>query len=394
MSAAIEAAEARPLTVHADGDIFSRQSHGGVRRSTECLLAALLKRPDVSLSVQLSEQPIGAIPPELSPVTVPARRPRHLRPSRLFLGVNRRASERSLRRSWAQRTNGVFLSTYYTTYDSLRIPQVSVVHDMIFELFPGATRGAFQERHKLDKRRSIDAADLIICPSQSALNDLSEFANLDGKRTTVIPWGVEPWFAPVDDAETLTRFRHKATGGAPYLLYVGGRSGTKNFIALAIAYSRWQHRGAIRLLSVGGGPFTNEEHCLLLTLGIEHDVDCCPSLDNEALVVAYAAATGCVMPSLYEGFGFPVAEALACGTPVACSSVSSLPEVGGRAAVYFDPCDQDGMLHALDRLLAVDRHGEAMRADQARLRSRDWSVVASDYLDCMRGIACEPHGAA
>lgn len=386
MSASV-ATKASTLKIHCDGDIFLRQRHGGVRRSTECLVQGLARRAAVEMTVHFEAEHIGPMPDIAGSQSTFLRPAPRLRPARVFSRLNRAMAQSRSRSFWRGMSDGAYLSTYYTTRDSLRIPQVSVIHDMIFEMFPYATVGERQQQHKRDKQRAIEAADLLVCPSQSACDDLGAVVPSAIGRSCVIPWGVETWFRPDEDAARLMQFRRQACNGAPYLLYVGGRSGTKNFAALLIAYSRWRSRKEFALLSVGGGAFSNEENCLLRALGVEGSVHSMPSLDNAALVTAYSGAMGCVMPSLYEGFGFPVAESLACGTPVACARVSSLPEVGGAAAIYFDPCNQDELLFALDLLAVTDRNDGRLLAGFERARARDWDVVAAEFELRMRSLA-------
>jgi alpha-1,3-rhamnosyl/mannosyltransferase len=309
-----------------------------------------------------------------------------VRPSRVFATVNERLRLRKERSFWAELRTGIYLSTYYTTNPGIRIPEVSIVHDVIFELFPDATVGLRQDSHKADRLRSIAAASAIICPSESACSDLHEYFTVDQKVVRVIPWGIERWFRQTQDESMLNSFRLTRTQGAPYILYVGGRSGTKNFVSLLVAFSRWRPGKDISLLAVGGGAFSNEENCLLRALNVRGRVHCIPALTNGELVVAYSAALGCVVPSLYEGFGFPALEAISCGTPVACSRVSSLPEVGGESSHYFDPCSQDELVAALDALVDTDRNSNPFRRDVARAQLRDWDVVASEYEAVFREI--------
>jgi glycosyltransferase involved in cell wall biosynthesis len=136
----------------------------------------------------------------------------------------------------------------------------------------------------------------------------------------------------------------------------------------------------------GGGPLQADEQQLIHVLGIEADVFVIPRMTSDELLCAYHAATAFVFPSISEGFGFPVLEALACGCPTTCSNAASLPEVGGSAPVYFDPMDADSIRAALSEVIALV--GDRERWSDARKRSnmRSWHDVAAEYLDFYRKV--------
>jgi glycosyltransferase involved in cell wall biosynthesis len=378
--------EAR-VPIHCDGLIFALQKHGGIHRVTRNLIIALQERTDVQPHVYLPREPqadMGWLPAER---TTQASRPMSLRPSRIFSRVNRSLAERATDRIWSDVERGVFLATYYSTYPGLRVPQVSMVHDMIFELFPDLTLSAQQERHKRERRASIESARAIICPSESARHDLEALFDVGEKTVRVIPYGVEEQYHPVTEHNAIDAFIQRATGGAPYLLHVGGREGTKNFVPLMMAFSRWQRNREIHLLTVGGGPFTNQENALRRALRTRENVHCIPSLSNEDLILAYNGAIGCVVPSLYEGYGFPVLESLACGTPVAASNVSSLPEVGGEVAAYFDPTDNDSIIEGIDQLPSYHADSHRVQSGIAWARRFTWDRCAAEVANLAKDIA-------
>ncbi|HRU06377.1 MAG TPA: glycosyltransferase, partial [Candidatus Brocadiia bacterium] len=111
-----------------------------------------------------------------------------------------------------------------------------------------------------------------------------------------------------------------------------------------------------------------------------------PRLDGRDLVTAYHAAAAFVFPSLYEGFGFPLIEAVSCGVPAAASNSSSLPEAGGDAPFYFDPTDGDAMLAALDAAVGVARDASRIREGMEWARRRTWDAVAEEYMQVYRGV--------
>jgi len=369
--------------IHFDGVIFGLQGHGGIRRVFENLISRLLQdeRVEFTFSIAARDKTAAAWLP--SPVVRPMPSPAALRPGRLFRRVNESLSRRAAQRHWASLRGGVFVSTYYTTFPAIRIPQLLFAHDMIFELFPDITQGPGQERHKAERKASIAAAHAILCPSESARSDLFRLFPVEGKLVRVIPYGVSPEFAPAD-GEAPARFRREQAAGQPFFLHVGQRAGTKNFMALLMAFSRWKGRNDIHLLTAGGGNLSNEENSVLRALRLKGLVHCCPRLNMADLVAAYSAAEGCLVPSLYEGFGFPVLEALACGTPVASSNQSSLPEVGGDAAIYFDPTDTDQMVSAMDLLAGARQDAKLRERGLAHARRFPWERTVESLIDMVR----------
>jgi mannosyltransferase len=371
---------------HVDGLIFSLQKHGGIHRFTKNLLLALDSLGRSEQKLLMAKPAAGDMNwvPKNIPVT--ESKPLALRPARVFSRLNSYSARKSSQQLWQTPKDGFFVATYYSTYPELRVPQISFIHDMIYELFPDLTMTAKQEEHKRERSEAIKRADYIVCPSMSAAEDIGRFFDISSKKLTVINYGVEKEYRPLADTEALSQFRQAATGGAPYFLTVGGRDGTKNFTLLLMAYSRWTGRNDIHIVSVGGGPLNNQENSLLRALRLQGKVHAIPSLTNEELIVAYNAAAGFIMPSQYEGFGFPVLEAMACGTPVATSNVSSLPEVGGDVAIYFDPTNNDSILQKLSSLADLRSDKNRIAAGIRRAEQLSWPNCANQFVDWVASL--------
>jgi glycosyltransferase involved in cell wall biosynthesis len=263
-----------------------------------------------------------------------------------------------------------------------RVPTVLTVHDLIFRIFP--------QHHKRLNYWYLNAtmplycrrADAIIAVSQATRRDLVRLYGLDPAKITVVDEAAAPHFAPATPAQVASvRTRYHLP--ERYVLHVGTIEPRKNLSRLLEAVHRLRQAGEdVRLVVVGSRGWLYEgffQRLEELALGdAVHMAGYVPDADLPAL---YSAATLAAVPSLYEGFGLPVLEAMACGTPVVCSAASSLPEVGSDAARYFDPGDTPAMA---DALLAVWRDAElqeAMRGQGlARAAQFSWQRTAAETM--------------
>lgn len=230
---------------------------------------------------------------------------------------------------------------------------VVTVHDLSFCRRPDwhkADNVAFSQR-ALDN--AVAHADLLIAPSAFTAAELVELYPSTQGRVRVVPEAVLPVYRPAQDQAALKAVLKRHGLERPYLLFVGTLEPRKNLVRLLAAYERLLAGGQdeFDLVLAGGtgwkaGPI-EEALSRSAARGRVRRLGYVPGPDLPAL---YQGAWALVYPSLYEGFGLPVLEALACGTPVVTSAAASLPEVGGRAALYVDPADEGQLLAALERI--------------------------------------------
>ena len=224
----------------------------------------------------------------------------------------------------------VFHPTYYNPYflSELKKPFVITVHDMIHERFPELfLKDKTTSKHK---RLLCEKASRIIAISHSTKRDLIEFFNIPEEKIDVIYHGVHLY--PLEDADNLPMLTK------PYFLYVGSRGGYKNYRTAAKAFAAFSKKHPDSELILAGAPLDATEEQLHKELGILKRIKCLQLNDHE-LQIAYKNAIALIYPSRYEGFGMPILEAFAQGCPVICSNTSSMPEVGGEWANYFEPMD-------------------------------------------------------
>jgi len=256
---------------------------------------------------------------------------------------------------------------------------VATHHDCTHERFPQMFHNAaFIVKNK---RRLFAQAKAILCVSESSRRDLLHYYDLSPEKTYVVHHGFSPLPAP-PPAEP------NGPWSEPYLLYVGSPAEYKNFPLLLEAFSRSGLAKSYRLIAVGGGPFLAEEQARLHALSITERVTLLAKADEITLASAYRYATLFVYPSLYEGFGFPPLEAMSLGCPVLVHRTSSLPEVCGDAAFYFDHADAEELARALVAVLK-DSPGRAhkQRLGEQQVRRFDWSLTAANTLCIYRMLA-------
>ncbi len=256
--------------------------------------------------------------------------------------------------------------------------RVVTVHDMIHEKYPEHFTGPDLDVPR-KKLRAVLQADHVIVVSKHTYNDLLEITGIDSNKVSVVYHGS----SIVPDKKGT---RPKDTS-SPYLLYVGLRNSVKNFKRLVEAYSASrQLKKTHRLVCVGGGAFSRVEKQFFLDRGVLESVVKIPA-DDKKLVQLYANASVLVYPSLYEGFGLPLVEAMRCGCPVCCSNVSSMPEVAGDAAAYFDPLHVDSIREVLESVVYSDTVRKAMRGKGfKRQKMFDWDECARKTYEVYANI--------
>jgi glycosyltransferase involved in cell wall biosynthesis len=231
---------------------------------------------------------------------------------------------------------------------------ILTVHDLSFVRVPETTSPTL--KRYLDKvvPRSIKRADHILADSQATKDDIIALYNTPSDKVTVLLSGVEPRFHPIDDLNALERVRVRyALPDRPYILSVGTVQPRKNYVRLVEALGKLRGQGIDVSLVIVGAPGWLAEpiYETIKKLRLSEFVRFTGFADDADLPALYTGAVCAAVPSLYEGFGLPVLEAMACGTPVLTSNVSSLPEVAGDAALLVDPYDTQAIADGLTRLI-------------------------------------------
>lgn len=356
-----------------DGTVYVEQATGGINRYFNNL--------------------IHELPPDFKPIFTTCgvkslNHPQHAQ-LKTFLYQSFRPGRISIR---LQRQYFRFISTLcrpqliHPTYYSLltefsffqvKVPIVLTVWDFIHEIFSDDIdpQGNFAEQ----KRQAILGSQAIICISEHTKRDLLDRFPIAEARVHVTPLAT--------DLSLRYAYGDEHTPDQPYFLYVGGRNSYKNFRQFVSAFAKLLPDKLDLKLCVVGAPFNQQEQSWLDELNIRASVEHYGYASDTHLAKLYRCSTALVYPSLYEGFGIPPLEALACGTvAIACNS-SSLPEVVGNAGILVDTAKVDELVDAMQFVL--DHPAERDRLITAGLQQAkqfSWEKTAQQTVEVYRSL--------
>jgi len=267
----------------------------------------------------------------------------------------------------------VFHPTYYNTYFLQYLknkPFVLTVHDMIHEIF------VEEDQHTIiNKKKLILQSNKIITISENTKKDIVKFfPEINEEKISVV------YLA--SSFPLIEQYEEKGN----YILYTGNRDGYKNFNNLIKAIAPLLIKYNFRLICTGSS-FYDTELQMMKNLNISDRVLCNKFTSEDELIALYSKASIFVFPSLYEGFGIPILEAFATGCPALLSNTSSLPEIGGNAAVYFDPYSIDDMRIKIENVLtSTALQKELIKKGKERVKQFSWKKCAQETVDVYKKI--------
>lgn len=269
------------------------------------------------------------------------------------------------------------LHAQYLLPHHLRCRTILTVHDILYERFPQYFTAWDRCRMKVGVRRSCLKADHVITVSESSKRDLLDVYDLDPSRVSVTYLGPDASYRPMDRLAARERLRTRYDIGEDFLLYVGAIQPRKNIPRLlsAFALAKREFRLPHKLVIVGPKAWMSQSAFRALeSCAVKDDVIVTGYVPREDLPFFYNAAAVFLYVSLCEGFGLPVVEAMACGTPSITSRGSSLEEIAGHAAVLVDPTDEQAIAAAIVKVLS-DSDVRATLAKRGIERSADFSLA-------------------
>jgi glycosyltransferase involved in cell wall biosynthesis len=283
---------------------------------------------------------------------------------------------------------GLFHATEHLLLPLRGVPTVLTVHDLIFRLLPGQHKPLNRWYLNLSMPLFCRRAAHIIAISEQTRRDVVSAYGVPADKISVIYEAADPRFRP-QSPEAIAAARARYHLPERYLLSVGTIEPRKNLARLLAAFERLHAEGLTDVLVLAGkrGWLTGEFDAALERSPSKQAVVFPGFVADADLPAVYAGAQVLVMPSLYEGFGLPVLEGMACGVPVACSNCSSLPEIAGQAALFFEPTDADDISDALRRLLRDPELQDALRGAGLRQAGRfSWERTAQETLAVYRRL--------
>ncbi|MEW5989349.1 MAG: glycosyltransferase family 1 protein [Chloroflexota bacterium] len=265
-----------------------------------------------------------------------------------------------------------------------RIPTLVTVHDLSFVHYPETFTPALVRYLNDAVPRSVRRATHVLADSQATQADLVNLWQIDPGKITVLYSGVNPSFRPVTEREQMAalRARHYLDDG-PYILSVSTIQPRKNYPMLMRAFRPLAGQLPHHLVIAGGKGWLYEEVLAEVgRLGLDGRVHFLGFVADDDLPALYSGAALFAFPSLYEGFGLPLLEAMACGAPVVTSNASSLPEVAGEAAVKLSPTDTAAWTEAMYTLLTHPmERARLVAAGFRQARRFTWETAARQLVE-------------
>jgi len=293
----------------------------------------------------------------------------------------------------------LFHATHYVLPPLWKTRAVVTIHDIIHLLYPQfLPNRAAHAYARFMIRRALKRADRIVTVSHNTRRDLMDYFDIPAARIEVIYNGVSPRFRAEISREEKLRVAGKLGISFPYLLFLGGEKPHKNVQNVVRAFGKARREHSLPHTLVLAGPLPPNParlEALIAALDISDAVHRRGIVDEGDLPALYAGAEAFLYPTLYEGFGLPVVEAMACGTPVLTSSTSALQEIAGGHALLVDPMDVDAIAAGIV-LLATDANARAQYIALGRKRALDfsWDKAAERtlavYADALSAVSRKP----
>ncbi len=275
----------------------------------------------------------------------------------------------------------IWHSTFFTFSPGWKGQEIVTVHDMAPERFPELFNDPMDRVGREAKRRCVERAAAVICDSEATRSDLERLIPISHQPRHVVPLAHSEIFRVLHDNE----LDSQELSPEPFILYVGSRAHYKNFRSILDFFAFWERRHEIRLLVVGA-PWTAHERDAIRSRDLQTRIQHAGAISDERLCQLYNSASALVLPSLIEGFGLPLLEAMACGCPIAASKIPSTLEVAGDCPVYFEPLDVRSIATAINHLIGEGRDTARTAAGLQRARLYSWDSTARAYLEIFQQV--------
>ena len=379
-----------------DGAVYGFQSHGGINTLFNEVLPRLAGEHGSPVDL-LVPNGLRATPPRhprlrwLPRDPLPESLGLYWRLDRVWKSVTP-VLNRGLRHlALSCRRGCVFQSTLYSVAPR-GVPQVALVYDLNHDLFPERFPPDWAQWLRRQLSVVLRAAARVIAISHQTKADLVRLHGVDPSLVDVVHLATDPGtFYPDAGPASRTGVQSLLGGEDPYLLYVGTRGDAfKNFAGLLLGYAQSSRRLTHRLAAAGPA-WSPAERALVHQLGLNDRVRLVETPDGATLRRLYSCADAFVYPSLHEGFGIPLLEAMACDTPVLASDIAVFHEVAGDAARFFNPLDPRGVATALEEVGREGWRATLVARGRERVARFSWDRCAEGFSRTFKRVA-EEHG--
>lgn len=287
-------------------------------------------------------------------------------------------------------TLDLFFSPSYTIPFLIKNKAIVTIHDISYEVNPEWFPLRESLIRRLFTRLSVKRAETIITVSEFSKNEIIKIYGLGDKSIRVIYEAPEGIFGPITDKDDINTFKKRYNTGDSFILYVGSIFNRRPIDILIKAFSRVvKENNGLRLIIIGENRTRPRKdiNSLIDSLGIKDSVILLDYVSDSELSLFYKAAIIFIYPSFYEGFGLPVLEAMASGTPVIVPSLASFPEVVGDCGIFLEHLDKDEMTTAILKLIRDESlRNEFSKRGKERARNFSWRNTAKNHLDLFREV--------
>jgi len=369
------------MQVVIDSNIYQLQSTGGISRLFSEIIPRMCELDNsININLLTNGKLLQPLPTheQITHLSIP-RIEQYLRPGRVWKPILPMMRQIVFKLRIGTKREGIWHSTFFTMPESWAGLKVVTLFDMIYELYPDLYDGLNDDKFRKRKHDCIKKADAVICISKTTRQDLQNFYGLNSDFTFITHLACSDIFKKLDQSNEYLNLSIEK----PFLLYVGDRARYKNFDRLLKAYSIWVDRKEVDLVVVGKPWLAREVNCLT-QFSIQKNVRLLKDVDDELLCKLYNRAAAFVYPSLYEGFGIPIVEAMSCGCPIIASNIPSTIEIAGDCPIYFKPSEVDDLLKAFNSAVSEGRNSDRVQRGLTRKKNYTWDKTAAQTLEVYR----------
>ncbi|MCE7918307.1 MAG: hypothetical protein DPW21_07600 [Anaerolineae bacterium] len=369
------------MNIVIDGIVYSFQKAGGISRLFSEIMPRMCDYDEnIRFQLLLNHKNIQPLPQHRhifyrSPYKVVP----FLCPTRLWQRHRIAFKEELAIRLVGDSRKKIWHSTHYTLPKRWKGAIVITAYDMVYERYKeNYFSNVKDEKVRKNKIEAILRADKIISISHATKEDLKTILGVPDEKIQVIHLACSPVFQKTAGGQQ---------PGKPYILYVGDRPKYKNFAGLLQTFSIWSRNNEVELVAVGAD-WSEEEAKNILELKLSKKVRLIPFPDDLVLRDLYNQALAFVYPSLYEGFGIPLLEAMSCGCPVIASRIPSTVEVADDVPIYHEPGNSEQLLSNLDQAYTESKSSERVLAGLNHAKLFSWERTAYQTAELYRKLVC------